>query len=342
MHRFSCFSPRDLKTKLVRSIDDSRWARLLSRCPHKSPFHHEGWARVLATSDTSFDAFWLVTTDSEGEYLGGIPLIQQLSFPLRRFLSLPYGTYGGLVVAGDDRTVKMELLRELAKVLRAHRSNSLFCALPPDCEPWSEEMRSTVGRCRVLETSTHVLELQGDFDRVWKGYQKRNRQVIKKAMAARTEVTVVFGPKAANTLHDLYVNQAKGWRAHKPYKYRLIEGCATYEGRAFTQMWQALIDGEVQSSLLAFYDDREVFPWLMGSRPESRRYGVNNYLVSEIIRDACTRGLARVNLGGSMGDPGIEHFKRALGAVPTPAYHYIWDSPVMSMARRVRNALRRR
>jgi CelD/BcsL family acetyltransferase involved in cellulose biosynthesis len=331
-----------LKIELVRGIETSRWARLLGRCVHKSPFHHEGWARVLATSDTSFDAYWLIATDAGGEYLGGMPLVHELSFPLRRFLSLPYGTYGGLIAADDDKTVMIEMLRALAELLKNHRCNSLFCAIPPDCEPWPEEMRSTLGRSRIVESSTHILELNGDFQSIWKGYQKRNRQVIRKAMSAGTAVSVVSGPKAANTLHGLYARQARRWRRHKPYKYRLIEGCATYEGRAFTQMWQATIDGVVHSSLLAFYDDREVFPWLMGSTPESRGLGVNNYLVSEIIRDACNRGLARVNLGGSMGDPGIEHFKRALGGVKTPTYHYIWDSRVMSMARRVRNLLRRR
>ena len=295
----------------------------------------------MATSDTSFDVFWLIAVDSDGEYLGGMPLIHQLSFPLRRFLSLPYGTYGGIVAAEDDQSVRLALLRELADVLRHHKSNSLFCAIPPDCEPWPSEMTSIVGKARVIEMATHIVDLDGGFDRVWKGYQKRNRYTIRKAIAAGAAVSVVSGPKAANTLHSLYARQARRWRSHKPYKYRLIEGCATYEGRPFTQMWQGLLDGKVHSSLLAFYNDREVFPWLMGSTPECRRLGVNNYLVSEVIRDACNRGLARVNLGGSLGDPGIEHFKRALGGAKTPTYHYIWDSRVMAFARRARNALRR-
>jgi hypothetical protein len=190
--------------------------------------------------------------------------------------------------------------------------------------------------------STHILKLDGDFESIWKGYQKKNRAVIRNAMRAGTDVSVVSGPKAATTLHGLYARQAQAWGDHKPYKYRLIEGCATYEGRAFAQLWQAVIDGVVHSSLLAFYDDREVFPWLMGSTPECRKLGVNNYLISEIIRDACNRGLERVNLGGSMGNPGIEHFKRALGGVETPVYHYIWDGRFFSLARRIKNSLRRR
>ena len=66
-----------MKVELVRSIDESRWARLLESCSHRSPFHHEGWARVLATSDTALDAFWLLATASDGSYLGGLPLIRQ-------------------------------------------------------------------------------------------------------------------------------------------------------------------------------------------------------------------------------------------------------------------------
>ncbi len=331
-----------MKIELLRSIDASRWGRLLGRCPYRSPFFHEGWTRVLATSDTSFDAFWLVAVDKSGEYAGGMPLINQLNFPFRRFLSLPYGTYGGPIVAEGDGAVETGLLRAMAEVLRRHKSNSFFCAIPPDRVHWPEERRTILGRSRVLEESTHVLELNGDFDTIWKGYQKRTRNIIRKAIKAGTDVRVVSGPKPANTLHTLYARQARGWRGHKPYKYRLIEGCATYEGRAFAQLWQAVIDEQVHSSLLAFYDDREVFPWLMGSTPESRKLGINNHLVSELIRDACNRGLERVNLGGSMGDPGIEHFKRSLGGVKVPIYHYIWDSRLIALARRARNAIRRR
>lgn len=330
-----------MKVELVRSIDEARWAELLGSCRHRSPFHHEGWARVLATSDTALDAFWLLATAPDGAYLGGLPLIRQRKFSMIRFLSMPYGTYGGLISANDDETVETEMLKELKKVFAKSRSLSFTCAPPPGGTPCSEDLLHALGKPIVLEMSTHILELEGDFESVWKGYQKRNRAVIRKAIEAGTDVSVVSGPKAATTLHGLYARQARSWGDHKPYKYRLLEGCATYEGRAFTQLWQAVIDGVVHSSLLSFYNDREVFPWLMGSTPECRRLGVNNYLVSEMIRDACNRGLERVNLGGSMGNPGIEHFKEALGGVRTPVYHYVWDGRFFSLARRVRNALRR-
>jgi CelD/BcsL family acetyltransferase involved in cellulose biosynthesis len=295
---------------------------------------------VLATSDTALDAFWLLATASDGSYLGGLPLIRQRRLSMIRFLSMPYGTYGGLLSADDDEAVEIELLRGLKKSFEETKSLSFTCAPPPGVTPWPERLLEVLGAPKVLEMSTHILKLDGDFEKIWSGYQKRNRNIIRKAIKAGTDVSVVSGPKAATTLHGLYSAQARAWRDHKPYKYRLLEGCATYEGRAFTQLWQAVIGGSVHSSLLAFYDDREVFPWLMGSTPECRKLGVNNYLVSEIIRDACNRGLERVNLGGSLGDPGIEHFKRALGAVKTPVYHYIWDGRFFAFARKVRNALR--
>jgi len=268
-------------------------------------------------------------------------MIRQRKLSLSRFLSMPFGTYGGPISAGADERVDAELLRALRSVLAERRSLSFACALPPDRGPLPEALASILGQPKVLGMSTHILELDGDFERVWKRYQKRNRAVIRKAIAAGTDVRVVSGPKAATTLHGLYARQARGWRGHRPYKYRLIEGCATYEGRPFTQLWQAVIGNHVMSSLLAFYDDREVFPWLMGSTPECRKLGVNNYLVSEMIRDACNRGFSRVNLGGSMGNPGIEHFKRALGAVKAPTYQYIWDGRLFSIARRARDFLRR-
>ena len=256
-----------MKIELVRSIDESRWAKLLGSCRHRSPFHHEGWARVLATSDTALDAFWLLATASDGAYLGGLPLIRQRKLSMIRFLSMPYGTYGGLVSVNDDEAVEIELLKGLKKIFAESRSLSFTCAPPPGDTPWSEELSSVLGEPKVLEMSTHMLKLDGGFEGIWDGYQKRNRNIIRKAMKAGTDVSVVSGPKAATTLHGLYAKQAREWETHKPYKYRLIEGCATYEGRAFTQLWQAVIDGVVHSSLLSFYDDREVFPWLMGSTP---------------------------------------------------------------------------
>jgi len=314
---------------------------MLARCPHRSPFHHEGWARVLATSDTAFDAFWIVAEDEGGNYLGGIPMIRQRKLSLSRFLSMPFGTYGGPLSVEGDEKLEAELLKALRSFLDESRSLSFACALSPQRGRLSGALGSALGKPKVLELSTHVLELGREYEEIWKGFQKRNRAVIRKAVAAGTDVRVVSGPKAATTLHTLYSRQARSWKDHRPYKYRLIEGCVTYEGRPFAQLWQAVIGGRVMSSLLAFYDDREVFPWLMGSAPESRRLGVNNYLVSELIRDACNRGLERVNLGGSLGKPGIEHFKRALGAEKVPTYQYVWDGRLFALARKAKRLLAR-
>jgi hypothetical protein len=233
-----------------------------------------------------------------------------------------------------------ELVRALARLLSDSKSHSFSCAIPPRCRPWPDEIRSLLGQTTAIENSTHVLELADGFDSIWMGYQKRNRNIIRKAIKAGTVARVASGPKPAGTLYGLYRGLARRWRGHSAHPYRLIEACATYSGRPFAQIWQAVIDGDVHGSLLAIYDDEEVFPWLMGSTPRSRTLGVNNFLVSELIRDACNRGLARVNLGGSMGNPGIEHFKRALGATKVPAIHYIWDSRFAAMARSVKSLVR--
>jgi hypothetical protein len=253
---------------------------------------------------------------------------------------MPFGTYGGMVLAEDDEGLMAELIGALARTLSESNSHSFSCALPPRCKPWSDHLRSLLGQTTVNETSTHVLELAEGFDSIWMGYQKRNRNIIRKAVKAGTTARVISGSKPAGTLHGLYRRLAQRWRGHSPHPYRLIEACATYSGRPFAQIWQAVIDDEVHASLLAIYDDEEVFPWLMGSTPQSKALGVNNFLVSELIRDACNRGLVCVNLGGSMGNPGIEHFKRALGAVKIPVTHYVWDSRLAAFARRAKNLAR--
>jgi CelD/BcsL family acetyltransferase involved in cellulose biosynthesis len=331
-----------LKVELVSIIDTSRWAELLTRCAYASPFHHEGWAHVIATSMNNLDCFWLLAIDSDGTYLGGIPLIREQRYFFKRYLSMPFGTYGGLVLAQGEEALGGDLIRALARLLADSGAHSFFCALAPRSRPWPEDVKSTLEKTVVLEASTHVLELDGDFDAIWKGFQKRNRSVIRKAFEAGAVARVVSGIKPAETLHSLYRKQARGWRGHSSYPYRLVEACSTYSGRPFAQIWQALIDDEIHSSLLSLYDGHEVFPWLMGSTPESRRTGINNFLLSELIRDACSKRVDRVNLGGSMGDPGIEHFKRAFGAVKTPTVQYIWDSRFAALARRAVRLVRGR
>jgi CelD/BcsL family acetyltransferase involved in cellulose biosynthesis len=330
-----------LKVELVSGIESSRWAELLSSCPYASPFQHEGWAQVLAASIQNFDCFWLIAADSSGTYLGGMPLIRERKFFFRRYLSMPYGTYGGFVLAEEDELLAAELMRALARLLSDSKSHSFSCALSPRSKTWSENIRSLLGSTTAAENSTHVLELAEGFDSIWMAYQKRNRNIIRKAVKAGTTARVVSGPEPARTLYELYRGLARSWHGHYLYPYPLIEACTTYPGRPFAQIWQAVIDDHVHGSLLAIYDDEEVFPWLMGSTPYSRTLGVNNFLLSELIRDACNRGLARVNLGGSMGNPGIEHFKRALGATKVPVTHYVWDGRLAAMARRVKGLLRR-
>lgn len=330
-----------MKVELVSSISTALWADLLNRCPRKSPFQREGWARALAASVRGFDCLWLVATDSGGSYLGGIPLIRERKYLFRRYLSMPYGTCGGPVLAEEDEGLMADLVGALARLLAESKTHSFFCALPPFSKPWPDHISSMLGKITAIESSTHVLRLTDDFDSIWMGYQKRNRNIIRKAVKSGAVARVVSGVKPAETLYRLYRDLARNWHGHVPHPLSLVEACVTYPGRPFAQIWQAVIEDEVHGSLLAIYDDQEVFPWLMGSTPYSRTLGVNNFLVSEMIRDACNRGLARVNLGGSMGDPGIEHFKRALGAEKTPVTHYVWDSRFAAVARRARGFIRR-
>jgi hypothetical protein len=85
----------------------------------------------------------------------------------------------------------------------------------------------------------------------------------------------------------------------------------------YGRMYQAVQNGGVVVSLLAFAYAGELFFW-QGARSVNCPKGANNLLFSEVIRSACEDGFKTVNFGGSIGDSGIERFKEDFGAVKTP------------------------
>jgi hypothetical protein len=162
----------------------------------------------------------------------------------------------------------------------------------------------------VSEASTLVLDVGAGEEAIWEGYEQQVRRSVRRA--ARAGVTVRrCGPEALPAFHAVYAAQARGytvpWHHSRPALERLV--AALGDGVAF---WLASRNDEVVCAQLALErPGRDTHLWISGARAASRPVAAFHFLLHELILDAARRGQREIHFGASLGNRGVEAFKRS-------------------------------
>jgi hypothetical protein len=174
-----------------------------------------------------------------------------------------------------------------------------------------------------------------------KRFESKARQSIRRAVRAGCEVSVVVDPSPFLGLYDEAAS-----RFDSRYSADLIRSVAANGG---AQFFNVVLDGETVSSALCLTGDGEWMYWLSAQNDRGRAVESSYLGVSELLGAAWSGGIPYVNLGanetGGRALPGVERFKRRLGAVDRPLRTMAWSSPVeraVATAKDVVRPLRRR
>src|SRR5215467_15459763 len=74
-------------------LTDPRWVSFVTEHPHATPFHHPGWAQLVADC-YGFRAFAFAISDATGSIQAGLPIIEVRHVRGRpRWVSLPFTDY---------------------------------------------------------------------------------------------------------------------------------------------------------------------------------------------------------------------------------------------------------
>jgi len=294
------------------------WESLWAADPRATLFLHPRWMNALLEGYPRYRPLYLLV-ESGGGTAGLLPLVRVSRFGLLQYLSLPFGTYGGpLLAPGSDPGVAGALIRafrDLGRTPRCMRFELTLFDPPPDLR---QAAAAGLGEA-VQEFRTHLVDLSRGMPHLWeRGYRRGTRKCVRAAERAGVTVSVEEGEDAVTTLYGLYAAQGRDWQGITPYPLRLVRALVRGFGTE-ARIYVARRAGTALAACL-FLDHagREIHPFVSGAALEGRRHRAFHLLIHTALEDACARGLRLWDFGGSGGDRRIEYFKESFGAEPRP------------------------
>ena len=292
------------------------WDRYVQASPACVHYHLSGWKTVLERTYGNRTCY--LGACSGADVQGILPLAFVSGFPsVPHLASLPYLSYAGL--AASTRAAAAEML--LAADSRRIDFGARYVEMHNLTDAAGSHDTSSQSASRALTTHTDkvrmVLPLSDNPDRLWKAFDPKVRNQVRKATKSGLRVEIggrefleSFYPVFAENMRDLgspvhrfalFVNAFDIFPAH--FKCFIVLKDDTPIGGAI---------------FLAFKGLAEV-PWASSKR-EYFQYCPNNLLYWEVLKHACALGLGEFDFGRSSKESGTYRFKEQWGAKPRPLY----------------------
>lgn len=285
--------------------EDKAWDEYVYRCPEASHCHLSGWQRVIERS-YGHQAFYLWAQEN-GETRGILPLISMRSFLLRRSLvSLPFLDDGG-ICAADEQT-RAQLYDAACRLFEEQKADFLDLR---------HRYSNHLDMPRLGSKLTLVLELLDNADAMWKRFDAKLRNQVRKAM--KSGLTAEWS--GVEGLADFYTVFAVNMRdLGSPVHSRQFLAAIFAEFPESAKLMlvrkgQQTIGGAVCLS----FRDSLIVPWASSYR-EYFSLCPNNLLYWEMIRWGCEHGYRRFDFGRSSPKSGTYHFKKQWGTIEEPLY----------------------
>ena len=299
--------------RTIRASEIPEPARALLTDVRATFFFQPEWTAALAAAYPNAE-FQYLLLEEDGVITAVLPMVRVPHGPLHEVVSMPFGTHGGPLMSSQASALGLGLLNERFRAMVWRPDVFRFELSTYDPPPHLEaDLIAKLGR-DLVRSQTPVLELAQGEESIWNGYDTRLRRSVRRADTFG--VVVEKGDSWFPTFYDLYASQAQEWPL--PWHHRrdrLEKMLAVLGDRA--EIWVGLHEGRpVCSELVLYQPGRDVHFWVSGKRPEARPLAAYHFLLNAIILDAGRRGFAECHFGSSLGNPGVERFKLAYGAVP--------------------------
>ncbi len=294
----------------------------------EATFYHTGaWLDSLSLAFPSLHLRCLVAKNGS-EVLGYLPFFLSRKGPLETAWSLPFGTYGGPVCAGDGE-IWRTLVESYAR-LRARRSiHEIGLVDFTD--------RVDIPAFRTETASTHIIALAGSFDEVWeKGFEKSKRRQTRKALKEGLSVAEASSLEELSRYYGIYRQRVADWRERSRYPESFFAGLFK-TGAGKVRLFVARRGDEMLGGHLNLYFRESVIAWNGVVRDTADGTQASTLLYTECIKHACENGYRSYNLGGSLGKQSLVDYKESLGGVPHRYRALRWRSAVGSVAAAVKN-----
>lgn len=305
----------DRSRTVVSPPDRAAWDALVGSAPGATVFHTSAWAELWVEEWRG--AKWVAHVVEDGQgYAGGIPTIVRRRGIGRTVLSMPFGTYGGpLVREGhpDPESVRRDLLESFARVAGSRltlRSDMTWY------EGTKEEIPPPLA---AVESFTHVLPLQPDFEALAAGFTPAARRLVRQAEESGLTIRVAQGEEDVRAFYEMAVETVRR-RGGKPKPFSLyqrIQRSLVPTGLARFHLVHH--EGKPVAGSLHLFHEGVAMNWLPVSLESSWSLRPNNFLIARTLETLCEAGYVEYNFGASPHDAaGLIRFKEGWGAVSRP------------------------
>ena len=273
----------------VDPLRDPVWQRLLDRTD-SSVFHSPAWMSVLGET-YGFKPTALVSLDSSGEPVAGIPFVRVEDLIGERIVSLPFSDYCDPLVGDQEKWNRLasQLVDEEHPVV-------LKCLHNPI--PLADGRFSQVNRAKW-----HGVDLRSDLETIWKGINEAARRAIRKAEKDGVAVSIAEDEETVRAFFDMHFRSRK-------YKYHLLAQPYQF----FQNIWRLILErgngalmvatyeGEVIAGTLYLEWQDKLFYKFNASVPAHLSHRPNDLLVWKGIQHAKEKGLSYLDFGLSDWD----------------------------------------
>ena len=288
--------------------DDKAWDDYVYLCPEAGHCHLSGWRRVIERS-YGHEALYLWAQEN-GETKGILPLIRMRDFRQRRLLvSLPFLDDGG-ICATDEQS--------LAQLYEA--AFWLFEGQQADILDLRHRYSNSLDMPLIGSKVILLLELADNPDTMWKRFNPKLRNQIRKAMKSGLTATWC----GIEGLADFYTVFAANMHAlgspvhSRQFFATILEEFPTSAKLMLVRQGQQTIGGAMCLS----FRDSLIVPWASSSR-QYLSLCPNNLLYWEMIQWGCEHGYRYFDFGRSSPKSGTYDFKKQWGTIEKPLH---WQS----------------
>jgi hypothetical protein len=312
--------------------ENREWLSILEKKEQYSFFETPAWAALLQKTlpDAKPCHHWFRFSDEKEAVL---PLF---SFPtrylLRKFESLPWGCYGGLISdsvlsAGHYRTVVPRFLSLWSPVLTITVS------------PFADIDTTNHPNQNVILKQTHVLPLR-DAETFWAQIQSRTRTNIQHAKTEGIRIGRANDLATLERVEVLYKKSCERWEGIQTVPPDFFKNLPEVEPEEMG-LWIAEKDDRLLSMCVMLYGKNEVNYFIGASDIAYSRMQAPKLLMFEIIQDAIAQGYRQFNFGASGGIEGVERFKRHFGGQGLRYTQTRYMHPILEIVQRLRARFRR-
>jgi hypothetical protein len=318
---------------MIQPMSLADWKEFDKAYPAPTFFARPAWASALAHAYPHLRPHptWVDTGGSRVL----IPLMQSSGGRLgwREFVGMPLGTY--TCFRHDDGSLASAQEAELALAVLGRACDTI------DVVPWPLGPAPVLAAWRRTPHTTAVIDLCRGVEAALSGVAGVSRRMAGQAARRGVSCTPLRSALAVTTYYGMLREASERWGLAKPpFPQELLEGLVAYGG-SDVEIWFAQCDSHSIAGGVVVYGSDELFFWSAAMRQGFAHLRPSNALNLHLIAAASERGMRWYNLGASEGLPGVERFKRGLGAKAIPYAQLHHEGIPFNAYTRLRDSIRR-